>query len=235
MLKITGVKDLSNNRNATKGEPVRYLCKPGKSQRSDFIERWAVLGQFPSNLKVEYIKPRKSHPSPGDEVESPSSDELKKALKAIISEEDWVEGKWDAEADNHFLGVKRWQAVTCDAACVLNVAKRHGQTPRASVYAHTYVFSEKEQDVIVRLDTNDGQRAWLNGKVISTDDVNVRSKGRGIHDYTNEVPGKLKRGWNQLLVRVQNRFGHWMMVAQITDRERQPIRELTYQLENPFK
>jgi hypothetical protein len=57
----------------------------------------------------------------------------------------------------------------------------------------------------------------------------------GFDDHTDEIPARLKKGWNQLLVGVDNKFGAWCASAQIVDRNRQPIPDLTWQVESPFE
>ena len=85
---------------------------------------------------------------------------------------------------------------------------------------------------MLRLDSNDHNRAWLNGRLIHDGITNAKGS-RGFHDYSDEVPVALRSGWNRLLVQVENQKGTWMMVGQITDEAGRPIRELTWQLERP--
>jgi len=233
VLRIKGVRDRSSNRNATTGEPFTYLCKPGTSERSDFIARWTVIGPFPNNWDVDHVGAPTVQPSPGDKVPARSPAETKATLRQVIPAARWADEDWDAKVDQHFLGERQWQAVECAGGCVLDISRRHGRIPMAAIYANTYVFSDRQRDVLVRLDTNDGNRVWLNGTVLAFNPT--RERTRGFHDYTNEVPARLKKGWNQLLVQVENRHGAWQMSAQLTDPTRQSIRPLTFQLENPFR
>ncbi len=227
-LKVTGVRDLSAKKNAAKGETYAYACKPGVSQDSDFIERWNVVGPFPDNWKVDFVDPGTAKLSPGDTVAGKSPDEIEKLLREVVSDEDWDKYKWDDTCEKQFGGDKTWR-VASSAAGQLRIAKCFGKLRTSSMYAHTYIYSDRDRDVIVRVDTNDGNRTWLNGSPLHEDHAN-----HGIHAYTNESPAKLTKGWNRLLIEVANEFGQWMMVAQVTDTNRQPIRDLTYQLENPF-
>jgi hypothetical protein len=227
-LKVTGVQDLSAKKNAARGETYTYTCKPGVSQDSDFIERWNVVGPFPDNWKVDFVDPKTAKPSPGDTVAGKTADEIEKLLREVVSEEDWIKYKWDDSYEKQFGGDKTWR-VASSSAGILRIAKCFGKLRKSSMYAHTYIYSDRDRDVIVRVDTNDGNRAWLNGELLHED-----HSGHGIHAYTNESPSKLKKGWNRLLIEVANEFGQWMMVSQVTDTAKQPIRDLTYRLENPF-
>lgn len=146
----------------------------------------------------------------------------------------WDQKYIDPAAVRPSPGKDGWRAVECGGGCVLDLVKVFGPSDNATAYANAYVFSEKDRDVLVRIDSNDGNRAWLNGVVINSDPME-EGAGRGFHDYTNEVPARLKAGWNQLTVRVGNRVGFWLLAVQVTDWRKRPIRDLTWQLENPFE
>jgi len=85
----------------------------------------------------------------------------------------------------------------------------------------------------VHIGSADGHRAWLNGEVVSFDPTEERF--RALCDYTNIARASLKRGWNRLLVQVENRFGRWELVVELTDLADRPLRGLTYQLDSPFR
>lgn len=227
-LAVKGVKDLAGN--AAAGEPVEHLCQPGLSQRSDFIERWLVLGRFPADWESAYVDPAAARPSPGQAVPALAEEKLKADQRKALGEEEWAKGNWEARCAELFGGEKKWQAAEGVQRCLLRLSQFYGKTPMAAACAHTYVYSDREREVLVRVDSNDGNETWLNGERVCSDRVKA---GRGIHEYTNEAPAKLKKGWNRLLIRVHNHIGLWLLVAQITDRDRQPIRSLTWQLEDP--
>lgn len=230
-LTVKGVKDLAGN--AAAGGALEYLCQPGTAHRSEFVAQWLVAGPFPDGVAsgADLVDPAACHPSPGDAVPAMAGEEIRAVLRKAVSDEEW--GKYNLEADGEklFGGAKAWKALPARAASLLELSEAFGKTPAACAYATTYVFSDRERDVLVRIDSNDGNRTWLNGKLLHSDPA---KSGRGIHDYTNESPARLRKGWNQLLVQVQNRFGLWMLAGQIVAPDRQPLRDLTYQLENPF-
>jgi len=193
VLKTTGVKDRSDSENATSGESYDFVCKPGGSQRSDFIERWSLVGPFQGDIKTSFVKPALVDPTPG---------------KAV--------------------GKKKWKAVDSHLGIVLPISREYKELAPAAAYANTYVYSERGRDVLLRLSSTDGHKAWLNRKVVSED-----KSHRAISDRTDEIAVELNKGWNQLMVRVDNQFGRWQLVAQFTDLNGQPLRGLTYQLEKP--
>ncbi|MFO7900083.1 MAG: Ig-like domain-containing protein, partial [Planctomycetota bacterium] len=120
-------------------------------------------------------------------------------------------------------GPMKWQSL-------LSFNRAFGKPENKVAYAHVYVHSHRARKVMLRLDSNDGNRAWLNGRQVNFDPA---ERGRGIHTHTNEVTVSLAKGWNRLLVAVGNRRGYWLLVAQFTDASRQPIRDLTYELRDP--
>jgi hypothetical protein len=130
-------------------------------------------------------------------------------------------------------GEDGWKVAACYGGTVLNLRRLFGASEGKSAVVNTYAYSGRARDVLVRVDSNDDNRTWLNGVVIGSD-LLPRGKGRGLHTYTNEYSTKLKKGWNQLTIQAGNWIGSWHLVAQVTDRAKRPIPDLTWQLENPF-
>ena len=154
-LSVTGVKDRSNNRNASDAKRFEYLCKPGTFERSAFIARWALVGPFPRDWSTNHVG-EGARPSPGDPVAAKPGDRPEKA----------------------FAGEKQWQAVDCEGRCILDFAERFGRLDEAAAYVNTYVYSDRARDVLARLDSNDGNRVWLNGRAVFSDPTPARSSAR---------------------------------------------------------
>jgi hypothetical protein len=146
---------------------------------------------------------------------------------------DWTKTPVDPKTVHPTPGEDGWKAATCHGGVVLDLRRAVAPLEGHSAVANTYLFSDRARDVLVRVDSNDDNRTWLNGKVIG-EDVLKAGEGRGFHDRTNEYPARLKKGWNQLAVQVGNWIGKWQLAVQVTGRDRHPIPDLTWQLETPF-
>lgn len=229
-VKVQGVKDLSPAKNAAAGEAYEYLCKAGRASKGDFIENWLVVGPFPNDWNVDLVDLKNTRPAPGGVVKARTTDELKEMARKLVGEDESKKAGWDAEIEKTFAGDKTWKKGYIYYGHVLRISHDFGKANNACMYANTYVFSDRDREILIRADSNDGNRIYLNGETISS---NPAKPTRGFHDSTDEVEAKLKKGWNQLTIQVENKFGEWLMTAQITDRAKQPIPDLTYQLENP--
>ena len=146
---------------------------------------------------------------------------------------DWTQTPVDPKTVHPTPGHDGWKAAACHGGVVLDFRRAVAGLEGKSAVANTYVFSHRPRRVIVRIDSNDDNRTWLNGEVINAD-LLPPGQGRGFHDRTNEAPAQLKKGWNQLTIQVGNWIGKWQLAVQITDRAKQPIPDLTWQLANPF-
>jgi hypothetical protein len=244
VLRVKGVKDRSAAANVAAGEPVQYLAKPGAFTRSPFVPQWAVLGPFPNDWGIPYIDTRTAHPSPGDKVPGRSAEEGKAILQQSLTVKQWETDGWGARW-TPLLGVEQtWKAVAsvsgvCDFGRALGpytrpIGEEYPTFPATTGYANVYVFSDRERDILVHIDSTDGHRALLNGDAISFDPTGT-GQARGFHEYVVVAPGRLVKGWNQLLVQVENKLGSWCLSVQLTDRAGHPVPDLTYQVEDPFK
>jgi len=146
---------------------------------------------------------------------------------------DWTQTPVDPKTVHPTPGQDGWKAAACNGGVVLDFRRAVAGLEGKSAVANTYVFSHRPRPVIVRIDSNDDNRTWLNGKVINAD-LLPPGQGRGFHDRTNEAPAQLKKGWNQLTIQVGNWVGKWQLALQVTDLDKQPIQDLTWQLANPF-
>jgi hypothetical protein len=235
-LAVTGIADTFGN--AVSGATVEYVARPGAAQRTPFISRWLTIGKWPADYEADFVRAADCRPSPGDVVKGLTDAELTAHMKKFVSAEKYeqlTKRPLDEAVPRDFGGDKKWIESRCRwAASVLDfIDAGHGKRNLALAFAHTYVWSDRERDVMVRLDSNSGHRAWLNGRVISDEPMGPKLLSRGMHDRTNEIAAKLDKGWNRLLVGVDAYLFSWSLSAQITDMHREPIRDLTYQLEAP--
>lgn len=80
------------------------------------------------------------------------------------------------------------------------------------VYALTYVYSPKDQTLPLLLGSDDGVKAFLNS--------------RELHRYLairvaapdqDRVPLPLKKGWNALMLKIENNYGGYNFYARVLD------------------
>jgi len=85
-------------------------------------------------------------------------------------------------------------------------------------YAHTYIYSPNKQKVPFLFGTDDGSKVFLNGVEI------YRYLGVRIAEPDQErLELNLKKGWNTLLLKIENNFGGYAFYARVIDKEKSLI------------
>jgi hypothetical protein len=87
-----------------------------------------------------------------------------------------------------------------------------------AAYARCEVWSDDECKATLHLGSDDGVKVWLNGKELYKREFERRVKRRD-----DKVRITLKKGWNELLVKVANTTGRWGMCARIVDAKAQML------------
>lgn len=128
-------------------------------------------------------------------------------------------------------GGEAWQWKEADGP-VVDLRAAYGDRTNVIACAGLYLFSDRPQEAVVHLDSNDHNRLWLNGRLLH-DGIAAATAPRGFHDYTDKIPVALREGWNRVLVQVENRAGSWMLVGRLTDPGGQPLGDVTWQLDDP--
>ena len=96
---------------------------------------------------------------------------------------------------------------------ILDLLKALGGEQRVG-YALTWVHSAKAQPARLELGTDDGVKAWLNGRL-----VHAKNAPRAAVAYTDKADVTLKAGWNRLLLKITQNNGPWEFCARICGRD----------------
>ncbi len=88
-------------------------------------------------------------------------------------------------------------------------------------YAFTTVTSPDEREVLLKFDSDDQGKVWLNGKEVF---ANTGSHSATIDRYT--IPVTLKSGENSILVKICEEEEGWGFYLRITDTDGKPIEDL---------
>ena len=98
----------------------------------------------------------------------------------------------------------------------------------SAAYAHVYVHSPTQRPAKLRMGSDDGSKAWLNGTMVATHDV---YQGWTADQFTVDVA--LKPGWNRLLCKISQGGGSYQFSARFTDTSLNTFSDLSYQLNDP--
>ncbi len=105
-----------------------------------------------------------------------------------------------------------WQKAEVDFHGLLNFDKIIGKMNYKIAYAYTRVWAPEEMSAVILFGSDDGAKMWLNKEEIYAVDMQ-----RGVIDDDEKVTVQLKKGWNDLLVKVANQKGHWGLKVRFDD------------------
>ena len=97
-------------------------------------------------------------------------------------------------------------------------------------YVRTWVHSEQEQAARLEFGTDDGNKVWLNGKL-----VHANGEGGAAVPGEHKVAVTLQKGWNVLLLKVTQDTGTWQFCLSIRKPEGSKIEGLSIQAAKPTK
>jgi len=98
-------------------------------------------------------------------------------------------------------------------------------TEQSVVYLQTNVWTEKSQNVLFELGSDDGIKVWVNDKLVHSNNIE-----RGLEHAQDIVEVVLKKGWNKVLMKITQGVGGWGASMAITDSEHAPLHNLRYKL-----
>ena len=93
-------------------------------------------------------------------------------------------------------------------------------------YLRTTLDSAKDQDLVLELGTNDGCKAWLNGK-----QIHAWKEGRVLTPGQDKVPVTLKQGKNELMIAVYQQGGGWAACARLATKDGKPAADVKATIE----
>lgn len=157
----------------------------------EYIPKWQLIGPFPN--------PRES-------------DDLRFGLDSVYAPEKEI------DLDAAYRGVDgqrvRWQKYTGgEGGYAMNLNGRYSPDEFIISYALTWIHSPVRQSVPLMLGTDDGAKVFLNGEQLYRFlEVRVAAPDQD----TVRLP--LRKGWNKLLLKLENNFGGYAFYARIIDR-----------------
>lgn len=179
-------------------EDLRPLWSP--PTRHAFLTRWLVCGPFPNPPRAGETGVDHTVPCPGLDTDY---------LAAAGTPEADVQPR-AGDTVPHADGARRWQpaggADRLDFGPALNLQ----QTDLRVAYAWTTFVHPAAGEAVLALGSDDGVKAWLNGRLIHEHIV-----GRGAQPDQDLVPVTLRAGTNSLLCKVENGTGGWSLYARI--------------------
>ena len=89
-------------------------------------------------------------------------------------------------------------------------------------YLKTRITSGKDQDALLEMGSDDGNKVWLNGKAVHANNA-IRPCTPG----SDKARIKLKQGANDLLLKVTQGAGEWAACCRLRAANGQPMDDVT--------
>ena len=93
---------------------------------------------------------------------------------------------------------------------MINIAEVVGSEENSAAYLQARLWSESDQQVGLELGSDDGVKVWLNGQVVHSNNA-----ARAVAPGQDKVKVGMKRGWNDLMLKITNGGGDWAACARV--------------------
>ena len=162
------------------GGPVPYALHPVPVR--DWSRSWWAVGPFPNPQAV------------GTE-HSPALDSL-------------FVPQMDPRIGRSYLvmggGEASWRPLEGDETGYVRLNPHFQPSDHVAAFVQSFLYSPDEREAILLLGADDGHQLWMNGEEVS------RRQGRNISTPDEvEIPVRLRRGWNRVLLKVADLDGGW--------------------------
>ncbi len=92
------------------------------------------------------------------------------------------------------------------------------RTENVIAYAYTELVAADDFPIIFRLGSDDGIKVFLNGE-----EIHRNPATRGYSRDSDTADGRLKKGKNEILLKISQGGGQWVFAARVTDADGKPI------------
>jgi len=170
---------------------VKWGVQIDLAGEAGFITHWWVVGPFPSPEKKLF-----------DQKLFPE-EKVDLGARIKVGDKDYGWKKVHVSAPNG----------------VLDLHQAIAQADNVGGYAYAEVTSDKPQDVLFKIGSDDDVICWLNGNKIHANKVD-----RGLEVDADVVKARLESGVNRILLKVLNGGGSWAVCLRITDPQNKPLK-----------
>ncbi|MBU0477217.1 tetratricopeptide repeat protein [bacterium] len=168
------------------------------AQESFFVTDWYVIGPF--------------------------SYELERGLDTVYPPEKDVKLDSVYEGD---IGLVTWsKIIPSENLGYVNLNSMFSPNDNTIAYALTYAYSAEDRTIEVRIGSDDGVMAWVNGKMVLKREV-----FRTASLDQNIVRTRFSKGWNMILLKIAETSGSWGFYFRITDMQGFPIEDIVFDTE----
>ena len=121
-----------------------------------------------------------------------------------------------------------WKPALSDADGFVNLLPLFQPNQNVVAYAAISVKSPVARTALLSAGSDDGVKAWVNGRLILDDNAN-----RGAAPGQDEAPVALRAGWNRILLKITQGGGGWGFYCDLLDSQHRLVPGLTYRADRP--
>ena len=135
------------------------------------------------------------------------------------------EKRVDLSATYDVYGGKKagWKLAVTDARGYLPLSGAFGRNTFVCAYAVAYVHSPAARKAILAVGWDDGFKMWLNGKLLAEDD----SMSHGAKPGDLRAAAALRKGWNEVLLKVTQAHGGWGFYFDVLSADGKPMKDVS--------
>lgn len=108
----------------------------------------------------------------------------------------------------------------------IDLERVYGQIDFCAAYVKTRVWSPADMDARLEMGSDDALKVWLNGEMVQD-----KYRTRGLEPRQDVVDVNLKKGWNDLMLKVVDHQGGWSFCCRLRDRNGSAIGGLKIEAE----
>lgn len=201
----------------------RSWGRPAPKSEGGYIRRWLVRGPFPNaenaGLDVDFLD--------GEAEVLPAASEA----AAFPVEDHAAWHVFDTAALDEPLpedATDEQRLQRADREEIVDFARAFKPNTDSVAYAHVYLRAMRTQEALLWIGSDDGVKVFWDGLMVHRNRVD-----RGVTKDFDCVPIVIKRGWNRLLIKVDQGKGGWGFSARFSTKDGQPVKGLTAALELP--
>ncbi len=141
------------------------------------------------------------------------------AQRDAMRQREFVNAETAPDLQTEVNGV-RWKRVEVDdPQGVLDFWQVAGPRENTGAYAYAEVYSDAQQEILLRIGSDDDVTVWVNGQKVHEF---IGDRGLGIDQDTARAT--LQQGWNRILCKVLNGADGWQLAVRIVAPDGKPLR-----------
>lgn len=110
------------------------------------------------------------------------------------------------------------EVITGDPKGKVDLERMYGPLAQVAVYAYSEVTLDQDQDLLLKVGSNDGVIVWFNGE-----EVGRHEAGRGWRPDDDSYAVRGKKGVNKVVLKVLQLGNLWAFSARLTDPANEPV------------